>query len=695
MRTPRVLIVEDSPEMADLLAISLQTDGIESDGAGEGRKALALAQTKAFDLVLLDLGLPDMDGLDVLAALKADPACKHLPVIVITGRERTEDKLRAFNLGAVDYVNKPFNFLEVQARIIATLKRKSAADDAEQAVQQERQRTHEELLRISRAVDDAGDAIAILNPEGRVTYVNDAHTDFFGLTAGELQASERHRRLFRKPELWEEIWRTCEEGGAWSGEVEMHAAGERLAPTLCRADAIRDEGRAFLGVVLIFTDITQRKRLEEDLLYLANHDSLTGLHNRRFFLERLQSAVDRAARGAHSFLLYLDLDNFKVVNNSLDHQAGDRLLVDVARTLREQLRTGDELARLGGDEFTLLLNGADEADATQFARSLVQIFDAARFKEGGQTFCCTASIGLSRIDGAVTAEDALSHADSACYYVKTHGRNGHEVFRPDNQAIAQLSAEAGWSIRIKDALREHRMEMWLQPILPLRADGRTYFEALVRLRDPDGKIILPGQFLSAAENFGNMQQIDHFALYESMSLLAAHPQLSLSINLSARTLNNERLPVIVERLLSASNIAPERVLFEITETAMIQNLQHARQLVTAIKQLGCRFALDDFGAGASSMLYLRDLPVDVLKIDGSFIRSVDVDPINRALVKSINEIAHILGKQTVAEFVVNGAVLQVLKTIGVDYVQGWHVCEPAPPEHFFKIGLENILLPRA
>lgn len=695
MRTPRVLIVEDSPEMADLLAICLQTDTVESDIAGDGRKALELAQSRAYDLVLLDLGLPDMDGLDVLAALKTDPTRKHIPVIVITGRERTEDKLRAFNLGAVDYVNKPFNFLEVQARILATLKRKSAADDAEQAVAHERQRTHEEMLRISRAVDAAGDAVVILNPEGRVTYVNEASTDFFGLSTVELQVSERLRRLFNRTELWDEIWRTCEEGGAWSGEVEMHAAGERLAPTLCRADAICDERRAFLGVVLIFTDITQRKRLEEDLLYLANHDPLTGLHNRRFFLELLQSVVGRAARGTHSYLLYLDLDNFKVVNNSLDHQAGDRLLVDIARTLRNQLRPGDELARLGGDEFTILLNGADEATATQFARMLVQTLDESRFKEGGRTFCCTASIGLARIDGAVTAEDALSHADSACYYVKTHGRNGLEVFRPDNQAIAQLSTEAGWSIRIKDALRDRRMEMWLQPILPLRADGRAYFEALVRLRDQDGKIIMPGQFLSAAENFGNMQQIDQFALYESMNLLAAHPKLALSINLSARTLNNAHLPVIVERLLSASNIAADRVLFEITETAMIQNLAQARQLITAIKQFGCRFALDDFGAGASSMLYLRDLPVDVLKIDGSFIRSVDVDPINRALVKSINEIAHILGKQTVAEYVVSGAVLQVLKTIGVDYVQGWHVREPAPPEHFFKLGLENVTLPKA
>ena len=193
------------------------------------------------------------------------------------------------------------------ARIIATLKRKSAADDAEQAVAQERQRTHEEMLRISRAVDAAGDAIAILNPEGRVTYVNEAYADFFGLGAPDLNVSERHRRLFEKPELWDEIWRTCEDGGAWSGEVEVRLAGERLAPTLCRADAIRDEQRAFLGVVLIFTDITQRKRLEEDLLYLANHDPLTGLHNRRFFLEVLQSAVGKAARGAHSFLLYLDL----------------------------------------------------------------------------------------------------------------------------------------------------------------------------------------------------------------------------------------------------------------------------------------------------------------------------------------------------------------------------------------------------
>jgi EAL domain-containing protein (putative c-di-GMP-specific phosphodiesterase class I) len=255
--------------------------------------------------------------------------------------------------------------------------------------------------------------------------------------------------------------------------------------------------------------------------------------------------------------------------------------------------------------------------------------------------------------------------------------------------------EADWSIRIKDALKEERMEIWLQPVVPLQSKGDAYYEVLLRMRDSQGNIILPGEFLPAAERFGNMMHLDYFVMGRAIALMGEHPTLSLSINLSAKTVTDPTLPDAIHRLLTEHRVAPGRVSFEITETAMIQNLDYAKELITHIKQLGCRFALDDFGSGASSMLYLRDLPIDCLKIDGSFVRTLDKDPINRALVKSMNEVAHVLGKQTVAEYVVNAEVLKIVKELGVDYAQGWHLCEPSPPRRFladnFNFSVETLV----
>ena len=683
MSQSKVLIVEDNPEVVSLLAEVLQEAQLTTETASCGAEALEAAKKNKLDLILLDLGLPDMDGLELCRRLKCSKELMHVPVIVMTGQESVEDKVRAFEIGVVDYVNKPFQLAELQARILAHLRYKDSRDQLENAHLLEHKRTHAELNRISRAMDSTSDAVCLLEVDGRATYVNGAFSHLFRIGLERLTTAESIRGLFVKPEAWEAIQSACSAGKSWSGEVEIRTSDGEPISCLCRCDSMVGDGNGSVGTVMILTDIRQRKRLERDLLYLANHDPLTGLFNRRHFDELLEYSVAQAKRGQGSVLLYLDLDNFKVVNDSAGHPAGDRLLIEISKLLKDNTRDGDKIARFGGDEFTVLLAGASHTEALILAKRLLTLLDEFRFLEQGRHFATSVSIGLAAIDGQFSAEDVLAQADSACYMVKAKGRNGLEVFKSDSSEIQQLSREAGWSIIIKDALRENRFELWLQPIRPLRKQVNLYFEVLIRMRDRDGNLVMPGAFLPAAERFGTIQQIDYFVIERSVALLRNHSRLSLSINLSAKTLNDPGLAEFVEETLTKAGVQASRASFEITETAMIKNLNQARELILKIRGLGCRFALDDFGCGASSLSYLRDLPVDYLKIDGSFIQSIATDPINRALVKSINEVAHVLGKQTVAEYVVNSEVLKVVQELGIDYVQGYHVCAPAPPTAFF------------
>ncbi len=692
METPRVLIVEDSVEMADLLAITLQDDNIDTVSVENGEGALVRMREGDIDLVLLDLGLPDIDGMEVLARMRNEEALAKIPVIIITGREKMADKVKAFDLGAADYINKPINFLDVQARIIATLRRRERQRSSDGQSSEEAP-GDEDLLRIGKAIDSTGEAISIADETGRFIYVNEAFKTLFAVTLTDLQVTEKYRRLFARANQWDEIWRVCEDRGSWRGETEMITGEGETVITHCRVDSIVDERKAFLGAVSIYTDIRQRKRLEEDLVFLANHDSLTGLHNRRFFMDRLKA--NPGVAGAGMFLLYVDLDHFKVVNHQINHQAGDRLLAELGKLIVEQAQQADVVARLGGDEFGILLNVSEESTARECARTIASAISANRFHEGDKTFSCTVSIGLACVDGEMASEEVLAHSVSACFQVKSNGGNGIEVFRPDQKSLCGLISDAGWFLKVQDALQENRLQIWLQPILPIKANLKPYFEALVRMVDENGKIVPPDQFLPAAEKFGILHEIDLFVFYQSVELLREHPLLNVSVNLSARTLMNPRLPELVGRMLNGASISPERVMFEITETTMIPNLEQALGIVQSLKQLGCRFALDDFGSGVSSLLYLKDLPVDVIKIDGSFINDLAKEEVNQAIVKSVHEVARILGKHTVAEYVSSVEVLQVVKSLGIDYAQGWHVYEPAPPEHFFKIGLENIALPRA
>jgi len=692
MEDPKVLIVEDRLEMAELLAISLEDDDIDTVVAETGEKALDILRQEEVDLVLLDLGLPDMDGLDVLEHIHGDAVLKEIPVIVVTGREKMRDKVRAFDLGAVDYINKPINFLDVQARIVGTLRR-TQKDAGSVADGQHQRRTEDELLRINRAVDSTSDAVCMVDGEQKVNYVNAAFVRMFGATHADLKVAGRFRGLFADDGIWNEIWAACEEHGSFVGELDMRNADAAPVIAHVRADAILDDERGFYGAVVVFTDIRQRKRLEEDLVFLANHDALTGLHNRQFFIEQLKEAAE--AEDTTSHLMYVDLDHFKVVNHLINHAAGDRFLMEFSTTLKSSVRDQDVVARMGSDEFAVLLRNMGEEDALLFAHNLSTKLAGKRFKEAEQEFLCSTSIGLSPIESGTASEEVLGSALAASYQVKMNGGNGVETHRPDLGSLQQLSEHAACYMKVKQALEENRIEVWLQPVVPLSDKDPLSFEALVRLRDENGKIVSPDDFLPAAERFGILHQIDHFVLYRVIDLMRDHAELRVSANLSSRTLTDARFPELVKGLLAGSSVDPSRIYFEITETTMIHNLEIARRNIQELQDYGCRFALDDFGKGVSSLGYLRDLPVDVLKIDGRFVENLDNDEVDRAIVRAIVEISRILKRKTVAEYVSSAGALRAVKELGVDYAQGWHLYKPAAPEQIFALGLENIKLPEA
>lgn len=337
----------------------------------------------------------------------------------------------------------------------------------------------------------------------------------------------------------------------------------------------------------------------------------------------------------------------------------------------------------------------DEGDAVAHVRELAERLSKSHFDEGDERFSCSVSIGMALIKSGVGTEDILSQAVSAASQVKKNGGDGVELFRSDEQSLEKLTEDATWFMRVKKAMAEDRMQVWFQPIIAVSGEEPPISEALVRYLDETGEIVAPEKFLPAAEQFGILHRMDHLVLHRVLELMRENPLINTSVNLSARALTDTGLPELVKSLMSGNEVSGDRIHFEITETTMIQNIELAKDNIQELQDFGCRFLLDDFGKGVSSLAYLRDLPVDVIKIDGGFVENMGRDPVNRSIVRAVNDIAHEMGKKTVAEYVSSDSILAQVKEIGIDYVQGWHLFKAAPLEEFLKIGLENVKLPKA
>ncbi len=537
------------------------------------------------------------------------------------------------------------------------------------------------------------DAVVTTDANGRVEYMNPVAEALTGWTIEDA----RGRPLSMVCQLIDEQTRkpapdlvaACLAAGntvsAADHSIVVGRAGRESAVEGSAAP-IRARGTEVPGVVLVFHDVTDTRRMAKKLAHDAAHDPLTLLVNRREFERRLERELKSAKQyGSRHALCYIDLDQFKIVNDTAGHAAGDELLKQVRGLLAGKFRERDTLARLGGDEFALLLDNCALEEAIRLSEIIVSTFREYRFEWQGRTFQVGASIGLVPVTAeAESTAQLLAQADVACYTAKDLGRSRVHVYQGEAGAPSLRHSEIHLAANLRDALEQERFCLHYQPIVPLsgRAGPEVRFEVLLRMLNTDGTLLPPRAFIPAAERFGLMPAIDQWVIrmaFRRYRKQFAHiPGAEIAINLSGTSLSDDSLLQYVREQFEIFSVPPANVCFEITETAAIQNLGHAIEFITAVKKAGSRLALDDFGSGLSSFKYLKTLPADYLKIDGSFVQDMLDNPVDHAMVEAINEVGHIMGIKTIAEYVHNRAIMDRLTVIGVDCAQGFAIGEPVP-----------------
>jgi diguanylate cyclase (GGDEF)-like protein len=431
------------------------------------------------------------------------------------------------------------------------------------------------------------------------------------------------------------------------------------------------------------TTISALKQRDEMLRKMAESDPLTGLVNRSYFARVLEEEIEYVTQnGIESAVYFIDLDKFKQVNDMHGHAAGDRLLIRVAELLKSQVSEKDVVSRLGGDEFTVLARGISREVALNLASSFNKVMSGSRVTEGEHIFSVNCSIGIAMVSpGRHTPDEILSHADTACFASKSQGRNCFHVYEDRDESKTEIAVDTGWFKRIQEAIREDQFVLVYQPIIDNIDSGKECYEVLLRMPGPNGELLLPSTFLPVAQRFGLMTDIDRWVIVHAMKALAdsrvAGREMIFSINLSGQSLEDKSLPQLVKDQITLNRLPPGSVIFEITEQSALRHLENAKRLVQELQATGCRFALDDFGTGFSSFVYLKNLPVDFIKIDGSFVNSMAQNSIDETMVLSIIHIARSLGMKTIAEFVPDEKTIVMLKASGVDYVQGFYVGMPS------------------
>jgi diguanylate cyclase (GGDEF)-like protein/PAS domain S-box-containing protein len=554
-----------------------------------------------------------------------------------------------------------------------------------------------ELAEITLA--SIGDGVIRTDTEGRIDYLN---------PVAELLTGWRSKAALGRPVL--EVFQLVDEltRKPFPDPVRRCLEERRVVETAGHAQLLSADGKEYsvrdsaapiygadgqpLGAVLVFKDVTELRGMEREMVFLASHDALTGLINRREFEIHLKRAIRsaRAEQREHA-LLYLDLDEFKVVNDTCGHLVGDEMLKQVTALLQARVRRSDVLARLGGDEFGVLLEdcplGQARARAEEMRRSLREF----RFSWRGRVFEVGVSIGLVPLTpGSGDLAQVMSAADAACYVAKDSGRNRVHEYEADDTLVAERYGEMQWVHRIHSAFEERRFRLFYQLIQPLGPESEkreVLCELFLRMLDRKGQLIEPAAFVVAAERYHLATSLDRWVVEKALGAVAeAQQQASerpvlFAINLSGQSLCDSSFLAFIQEELDRRAVDPRRVAFEITETAAISKLDSAMHFISTLKAKGCRFILDDFGSGLSSFAYLRDLPVDFLKIDGEFVQGMVDDRVKRAMVEAIHQIGHVMGLQTIAEWVENRATLELIKSLTIDYAQGFWLCRPQPLVH--------------
>lgn len=452
--------------------------------------------------------------------------------------------------------------------------------------------------------------------------------------------------------------------------------------TNVRVSDVGDEEIVAIGRAINST-VKAVKERDAVLQKIANHDALTGLVNRGYFMREMSGTVEEAKYSdASSALFFIDLDQFKYVNDTVGHAAGDRLLIQVADALKRRMREHDVIARFGGDEFIVLALDADQSDAVGIAKGILKVLRDMRFVEGEHSFNIHCSVGVTMVDSTqYSVDELLSQADIACFQAKSRGRNRYHMFEASDQSKKGLVEDVGWSQRIREAINDDDFTLYFQPIVGGPNGHTESYEVLLRMPDQSGKLVGPGAFFPAAERFGMMVEIDYWVIDHALEALARYRSegrdVCFWINLSGHVFEDQALAARVIEALEKYNLKGDTVVFEVTEQIAVRYLDRANSLIQSLKNVGCRFALDDFGTGFSSYGYIKNLPIDFIKISGSFIEDIRNDKVDQVMVRSIVQIAQALGKQTVAENIEGKATLNLLKKMEIDFYQGKYFGEPA------------------
>jgi diguanylate cyclase (GGDEF)-like protein/PAS domain S-box-containing protein len=546
----------------------------------------------------------------------------------------------------------------------------------------------------SLALDSLAEAIIATDKDGRINYMNPAAEQLTGsaLTAatGKILeeilslVDETDRRLLSDP-VHQALTTGAPVNLSRRALMLSRANGSERSIELS-ASPIRNSARELVGAVVMLHDVTEMRGLTRQMSYQAAHDALTGLVNRREFERRLEEAIESGHRGDGQHVLsYLDLDRFKLVNDTSGHLAGDSMLREVAKLLRDAVRDSDTVGRLGGDEFGILLVGCPLEKARQIADDVCRAVGDHRFVWRDKIFNIGASIGLVEISReSGTLEELLAAADTACYVAKRQGTGRVVVYSARDEALARHTGEIQWLQRLQSALKDNRFHLYHQVIVPAHGEeGGPAMEVLVRLRDESGHDLLPAEFMRAAERYRLMGLVDRWVVQTTLSALgrgaiSVPPQHSVAINISGQTLGDVQFLEFVVECLDSTGVTPGQVCFEIAESAVIANLDHARRFVGVLHGMGCQFALDDFGSGVGSFSNLKTLPLDYLKIDGSFIRNLARDSVNQAMVTAMIKLARTLNFKVIAEQVEDSASEEAARRMGVDYLQGYAIGRPQP-----------------
>jgi diguanylate cyclase (GGDEF)-like protein/PAS domain S-box-containing protein len=680
MQRATVLLIDHSPDDQQLIREELEQirgNPFALEIADTLATGLERLKRGGIDVIILDLALPD--GLGLTNFLRVQPKADDVPILVLIGMHDEDLGHEAVERGALDFL--------VKQQLVSTL--------LDKALRYATERTHTLLAlkasetRYRELYENVVAGVFQSTPEGRFMSANPALVKLLGFDSeDELLALEIGRDLYMYPEDRENWVRNIRKTGEIrNAEVVLRRKDGEKIVVLENSRAVRGEHGEVLYYEGTLTDITEAHELSQQLSYEASHDALTGLINRREFELRLLRAIESAQPGRRTHALcYLDLDNFKVINDTCGHIAGDELLRQLAVVLGQKVRAQDSIARLGGDEFGLLLHDCTLDDAEKVARDLLKSIEQFQFIWGASSFYVGASIGVVAIDSHQRrVAGVLGAADAACYAAKDQGRNRVHVYREDDSIVARRHGEMQWVARVKRALTEQRFFLEAQPIVPIAPDSASlpHYEVLVRLRDEYNRPVPPGAFMPAVERYNLASRLDRWVIGAAFDWLRRNSERldgvdRFFINLSGDSLGDEELLKFIIQGLNDSGVPPQRVGFEITETAAVNNLTRANHIIGQLRALGVAFGLDDFGSGVSSFAYLKALSVDLLKIDGLFVANVATDPVDYEMVRAIHSIGRVMGKRTVAESVEDLSVLEKLGEIGVDYAQGFALGLPVP-----------------